>query len=242
MRVYGFETETTRALQALVPQDIALRWGGDQVPEAINGSVHLLNSLEQLQAFKKARILCPVWTTDPKTRDGWVAREHTVLGRKLNHTQGFDIVVPGTMKANQRWQSRDLWTVYHETGPEAQEWRVHVMKDRNGNYRSIARGLKYMPDPAAAEALRPKLWKRQGIIVRSRRLGWHMRHDAKTPEAVREIAKQAVTAVGYDLGAVDILNGSNGPMVLEVNSRPAMRDEYTIAAYAGFIRRHYGDA
>lgn len=215
--------------------NVRLRWGGQQVANAINGSAHLHDGLEQLKVFAEKGVPTVQFTTDPKVRDQWVAEGKIVLGRNLNHTQGFDIVYPGmSRKANIAWNKRDFWTVYK---PSLQEWRMHIV-----NGHSIARGLKHFaPEPGETKPLAGTLAK---VLVRSRRLGWHMRHDIVPPKGLRDLAKNAVKAVGYDLGAVDVLQHGDGKTVpltysvLEVNSRPAIRDDYTLAAYEKALRNY----
>lgn len=208
---------------------VRLRWGGPQVAGAINGSAHLHNGLEQLTAFVAAGIPTVEFTTDPKLRDSWVASGLMVLGRSLNHTQGLDIVWPGqSPKKNGAWLRRDFWTVYK---PSTQEWRMHIV-----NGHSIARGLKSF---SAANGI--SMPASGSPLIRSRRLGWVLRHDIVPPKGLRDLAKAACSAVGYDLGAVDILERKNGDFctytVLEVNSRPAIRDEYTLTAYEKVFRK-----
>lgn len=80
----------------------------------------------------------------------------------------------------------------------------------------------------------------QGLakFVRSRRNGWHLEHKSEPPKGVRTAAKTAVKALGYDFGAVDLLVREGGEVVvLEVNSAPALRDDYTWTAYTNAIRK-----
>lgn len=198
--------------EALEGVNIQLRWGGSQVPGAINGNVHLLNGLEQLQTLRDARVSIPEFTnTCPHD-----AHRVMWLGRKLNHTQGKDIITSG-----RRFKERDFWVKYV---PAIAEWRIHIL-----NGKSIARGKKVWVGQGSEPTTIP--------IIRSRRLGWHLDHTPDPPNHIREAARAAVAAVGYDLGAVDVLDlGGNQACVLEVNSRPAIRDPYTIAQYSKALR------
>lgn len=249
MEILGYPNGAISALAArLTDCPARLRWGGDKVPNAINGGVSLLNGLQQLQAFAKAHVPTITYTNLPAIRDEWAA-ECLVLGRKLNHTQGMDIVVPGTLRRNLRWQRRDYWTIY-EGREVVRELRVHIFRNRAGKLLSIARGVKSQclhTSITASTTLCPDcgydLRRRgtgDGVTIRSRRNGWIIRHDtsAAINDAARRVAKAAVAAVGYDLGAVDMLDkGGDRYVVLEVNSRPAIRDPYTLTAYADAIRR-----
>jgi len=194
------------------------------VAGAINGQAHLLDGLEQLQILQSKGIGVPefIWEPagefSPEIPGLWLAR-------KRNHSQGRDIIPVGVKIRKRRdWRDSDFFVKYVEG--VVREWRFHVV-----NGRCIARATKVWagtgPEPTDAP------------IIRSRRLGWHMRHDIKPNKLLRETAKLAVKAVGYDLGAVDLLELTDGTsVVLEVNSRPAIRDEYTLAAYAAALRAH----
>lgn len=216
MQILGYTTGAiTQLAQSLRDCPVRLRWGGPQVANAINGSCHLLNGLEQLQALQATKVPTVEFTTDISKALEWLDIDLTVFGRKLNHTQGFDI----RSKIGKLWRSRDYWTKYVES---EREWRMHVV----GGF-CIARSLKEFSG----------ITKPTGPCIRSRRLGWVMRHDIDPPKGLRTIAKAAVKAIGYDLGAVDILEIKPGEYkVLEVNSRPAIRDPYTLAAYTKALR------
>jgi hypothetical protein len=237
--------------ERLVDQpNIHLRWGGDFMIGAINGSCPLLNGLQQLQRFTANNVPTVEYTTDPVIRDQWMLANHIIFGRKLHHTQGKDIVVPGhkgncmrtighvkcTCKAARRtakWLTSDFWVKYIAS---AAEWRMHILKvpGREQKVVSIARGLK-----TYSSASKPA----DNPIIRSRRLGWTLQHTEMPPKGLRQLAKQAMLACGYDLGAVDILVLPDSTFkVLEVNSRPAVRDEYTIEKYVSALRTNYGSA
>ncbi len=225
MQIHGHNTGTIQELaRRCADVNVGLRWGGNQVPGAINGTVHLLDGLQQLQILQTKGIAVPTFSTQAAV---CTQIEGLWLARKRNHTQGKDIIpctLGGITKGRRPWRRSDYFVKYI---PAAREWRFHIL---NGN--SIARGLKTPPTIVDYDA------PVRDPIIRSRRLGWHMRHDVDPPKALRELAKQAVAAVGYDLGAVDLLELAEGSgVVLEVNSRPAVRDEYTLAAYAAAFRK-----
>ena len=229
MIVLGKQKNSLKQLaKALEDYPIRLRWGGPKVLDAVNGSAKLLNAIGQLQVMQDAGVLVPEFTTSLKTAQKWFDTDgKMVLGRLNNHTQGRDIVWANqgviANTARRQWRESDLWTVYI---PAISEWRIHIL---HGS--SIARGLKHWSGEGPEPQNHP--------IVRSRRKGWHIRHDVAPQEAIRIAAKAAVKAVGYDLGAVDLIETANGIMVLEVNSRPAIRDNYTVAAYTKALCKQY---
>lgn len=244
--------------ERLVDSPIQVRWGGARSVGAVQGSSALLNAVQQLEALKAAGIPCPEYTTSYATALEWLEADVKVLGRNLCHSQGFDIIPhwkdkiwpaakrrisratgkPGPRMNRDtgvatRFAGKDFWV---KAVPNiTNEWRVHVMRSpRSDKYYSIAMGLKSKVTEVRASAAQA------GFEIRSRRLGWHLRHDVDLPKAIREAAKAACAAVKYDFGAVDILDTTAGPVVLEVNSAPALRDDYTLTRYANALIKYYG--
>lgn len=225
MRIVGRETPSILALaDRLSDLDLAVRWGGPQTPGAfgaLNGKARLLNGLEQLELFHTLGIPHPDYTTDVADALESHAIGNIIMGRLLNHTQGKDIRFSHRLRERgQRvWTKSDFWVKFE---PSKREWRFHIFAGR-----AIARGLKVWNSEVQPPAM----------PIRSRRLGWTLEHKTDPPKTMREAAKRACVALGYDFGAVDLLELPDGrPMVLEVNSRPALRDEYTLAAYEKAIR------
>lgn len=212
IKVVGPNWSNTRALRAAlanVTENGTFQFG-----------ISHCNKLEQLQHMAEADVRCVPFTKDFDEVYENVTRYRQIwLGRKLNHTQGKDILLPD----RKFWRIRDYWTRYI---PSVEEWRIHIFDGQ-----SIARGLKlflhHQPnDPTA-------------VIIRNRARDYLMRHDVDPPDGMRQLAKYAVAAVGESFGAVDILVGQNGlQYVLEVNTAPAM-DNYTRSKYVKAIRRRF---
>lgn len=220
MKVHGHQRGSiAQLLEKTKALNLGLRWGGPQVDGAINGKVHLLNGLEQLQAFERAGVPTVQFTAIRAVAEQWTREGKIVFGRSLNHTQGKDIVLPGDRR---RWPAKDYWVVYEKSD---EEWRFHILKGK-----CIARGVKTFA--AGGEAVQ----RLREPFIRSRRLGWRLDHAPDPHEGLRTLAKNAVKAVGYDLGAVDMLFSEDyGGKVLEVNSRPAIRDDYTTNKYVEYF-------
>jgi hypothetical protein len=192
--------------------NLNVSWGATNVQGALNGH-RRFDGLEQLQAFTAAGVPAPEATTDMAIAKQWIAEGHLVFGRQRNHTRGKDIVGP----RHPRWRRSEFWV---KVIPNVkQEWRIHVF-----NGKSIARGLKVQIEEP---------WRK--MPVRNRANGWHMVHDQKPPELVRETAKAAVKALGYDFAAVDLLLTEDDKVfVLEANTAPGL-DDHSAAAYAKAI-------
>ena len=130
------------------------------------------------------------------------------LARLLHHREASDLL-------------RDLreGDYYVEYVPCDVEFRIHVVDGV-----SARAGLKVprTDDPHP----RFRAW----------RAGWKITYGGACQrvltQAVRDVAKAAVRAVGYDFGAVDVVLRRDGrPVVLEVNSAPGLEGR-TVEVYA----------
>lgn len=139
------------------------------------------------------------------------------LGRAFRHTQAFDLL----------WPLRNP-DFYVEKIDTIREHRIHVFDDR------VIRVQTKQPTPNAT----PHPW------IRSESSGWTLvaRPDltALVPRGARTIAKEAVRALGYEFGAVDLAVKTDGGIVVwEVNTQPGMGDG-TADVYARILMQKYG--
>jgi hypothetical protein len=189
-----------------------LHWGTEG--DGVGGQVKL-DAVQQFEKLRAAGLTVPDWYLSAPFH--FLPPVHGVyIGRCLKHSQGRDIILPGKPGSSEFWVG---WV------PSFNEWRIHVWKKR-----VIARGIKhYVGTKAMAK-----------YPIRSRRKGWRLRHDIDPPQAVRDAARKAVAALGYDFGAVDILirDPDDAIVILEVNSAPGL-DNYTADRYVKAITRTF---
>lgn len=215
---------------------VVVCWGARSVTApaeaaVLNGTPRA-DAREQLTNIAAAGILVPEWTDQLALAQSWVREGMLVWGRYWEHTQGNDIIGPGYRPArlgpaprpmrperwNPQWLQREWWVQVIDPAHIVDEWRVHIFMGR-----SICVGKKVQTGPTVRKQL-----------VRSRANGWTLDFSATMPEGhpAREVARKAVAAVGYQFGAVDLLELRDGSvMVLEVNSAPALGSPQTINAY-----------
>lgn len=208
--------------------DLAIRWGsarpmaGQQpanvlnLPEAINRAADKLVALRTLQDHG---VDIPAFTT---RRDD---ATYPCLVRSRRHRGATDVRL--LMQPNDvRFHEIAPDDYYVSYVPTVAEYRIHVFLGE-----VIRCQRKHMNDVEQA-AQRP--WIRnhgQGYIFKGVRL------DTCEPEA--NAAKLAVTALGLDFGAVDVLRAVfTEPVVLEVNTAPAVIGR-TARAYCEAFRHYY---
>lgn len=141
-----------------------------------------------------------------------------ILGRTYHHTQARDLLHP---------RHPDFWVERIDT---VREHRIHVFDNE------VIRVQTKQPTPGE----QPHPW------IRSASSGWTLvaRPDltALVPRGARSIAKQAVRALGYEFGAVDLAVKTDGGIVVwEVNTQPGMGDG-TADVYARILMQRHGAA
>lgn len=180
------------------------------------------DKIEQFRNFAAAGVSCPRFATSEQ--DARALGCKTLFARTLvNSTGGKGIVEFDA--ASEQYPRAPLYTEYI---PKKAEYRVHVFHgevidvqqkkkkrdfntdDRDTRVRNLANGYVYTRD---------------GIVP---------------PAGIGELAINAVNAVGYQYGAVDIIYNEkrNQCFVLEVNSRPGLMGT-TLDKYADALVRHY---
>jgi hypothetical protein len=137
------------------------------------------------------------------------------LGRRNNHIGGSDLLTPP--------MNPDFW-VRKESINE--EYRLHIFRGKSIRAgRKVNRGVR--PDGRPSHE-----W------IRSFDAGWIIAYEGfKSSASQREIATNAVKALGLDFGAVDLAQKADGSLfVLEVNRAPGIEGG-SIQAYVQAINK-----
>jgi hypothetical protein len=140
------------------------------------------------------------WTCEPHEAAGWFGLGDTVYARRVDRGRSGVGIEVCTEPAQIPWSG-----CFYTRGVVGREYRVHVIKGR------VVRVQKRYKDD-------------DGVAVRSHSNGYaFISSGFKTPAYLREVAMDAVRALGLDFGAVDLINcRERGPLVLEVNTACGM--------------------
>lgn len=200
-----------------------VNWGtiGSTATDGRVLNANKLDGLQQLKALREAGIYCPAFTEDLTEAYRWTNQGWLVFGRNLNHTQGRDLA--GVLSP--RFPDKAFWVRLVQGITD--EWRFHVVCGR-----SIQRQHKIHTDPELGHPQHP---------IRNRRRGWTMERSVERNNelfaALRDTAKRAVAAVGYDFGAVDLATTADGHIyVFEINRAPGL-DDYSASCYANAFHK-----
>jgi glutathione synthase/RimK-type ligase-like ATP-grasp enzyme len=176
------------------------------------------DKLTQLQKFKDAQVNCPDFTTDRDVAAGFIRDGHAVVCRTLlRGSEGRGIVVAESVE---ELVPAPLYTKYVK---KKKEFRVHVL---NGQVIDVQEKRK-----------RKEFTDERNTRIRNVANGYVFCRDSVVePTSLRELAISATRALGYNLGAVDIVwnERSDSLYVLEVNATPGMEGT-TLQKYADAI-------
>lgn len=220
IRSLGHEALRVKSPRLLRAGGLVVNWGDRSGrPDALNvrGFFSKYNELRELH--RKGVPVVAFTDERPDPPDGW-------LPRLNGHHEGNDLLRRNPILMP------DYWTRFENLSPE---FRVHVMR-LDGEMRSIRLGMKF---PRVDD---PHPW------VRSWSAGWHLLYNQEAQNQadrfrnVRKVAKDALTALGLDFGAVDVaIHARSGkPLVLEVNRAPGIEGR-TLEVYAQKFIQIAGD-
>lgn len=211
--------------------DLVINWGNARVPAwpyahgvvmlNIPRSVNIAgNKLNALLCMRQANVSVPKFAV---TRDDLLQQlggfKPMVLRHVLRGTAGEGAQY---VETEQQLNEAVIAPLYVEYIKKTAEYRVHVFGGKVIDYA--------------------KKVKRRGVEnnakIRNLHNGWvFARNDVALIAEVEEQAVAAVTALGLDFGAVDVIwNQKRGAYVLEVNTAPGLQGT-TIKSYANAIRR-----
>ena len=208
--------------------DLVINWGNTHMPNwhwgtnDLNGPFNVAaacNKLDSFKVFKTLNVQTPLWTEDRNEAQNWVNSGNTVVVRTIlnGHSgQGIRLVSEGEV------QAAPLYVQYKK---KRHEFRVHVFQ---GSVLDVVQKRRRNRDE------RPETFNNQ---IRSYDNGWVFCRDnvTRVPE-MDSLAISAVSSLGLDFGAVDIIynESENQYYVLEVNTAPGIEGT-TLQLYADKI-------
>lgn len=205
--------------------DWLINWGCSDLP--IYPNVHhfqpplavrvAANKLRAFEAMEDNNVSIVPFTTDQEVVSEWLTKSTVVARTKLTGHSGEGIVIIDPETTN--IPAAPLYTKYIH---KAAEYRVHVVGQ---NVIDVQRKIR---DPDRE----PATWK-----VRSHANGFiFARNNVSVADDVRDLCVAAVSALGLDFGAVDIVVDKAGKAyVLEVNTAPGLEGQ-TVNSYVEAFR------
>ena len=187
--------------------DKLIRWG-NRMDLRFNASGAVLNSKTALtNGGNKQRALQLMTTANvnvPPAADRF--NGELIIGRTDSHMQGSGAFLITSQRDFDLAKNNLGCTHFMKYIPTKREYRVHVFKGE-----IIAKSEKRMTDRATS------------LHIRNFETGWVFHYLDNISSEIQNISKAAISCLGLDFGAVDIIESVNGNFyVLEVNSAPSL--------------------
>jgi hypothetical protein len=212
--------------------DVIVNWGNSNVswrnyflpPFTYNLPLFVAKSVNKLKAFKRFKdedVSHPKWTTDPEEArkfKGDVVCRSILTGFG---GAGIDIYPAANVPTG--------YKLYVEYKKKKDEYRVHIF---NGKVIDVS------------QKKRRKGVENRDNQIRNYKNGWvYCRENIVVPEMVTDEAIKAVTVLGLDFGAADVIwnEKEQKAYVLEVNTAPGLEGT-TLENYANAISNLVQDA
>lgn len=206
------------------PKDTVVNWGTTKAtgfgatqlnqPEAVKRAT---NKYFAFSAMAGQHVNTVPWTANAAVAKEWQKAGSVIVARTvLTGHSGNGIII---VEKGEELPEAPLYTKYIF---KTKEYRVHATREK------VIDTQRKVRDPD----VEPKSWK-----VRSHENGFVFQRNGIQESVARDaLAIQAVTVLGLDFGAVDIVEDKNGDLfVLEVNTAPGLEGQ-TIETYATAIR------
>lgn len=181
-----------------------------------------INKRKAFQAFTEAHVPTPDWTISKADALKWLEAGKVVICRTLlSSMEGKGIVV--ATKASELVSA----PLYTKLFSKEKEYRVHVFKGEIIDFvqKKLKHGASEIPG--------------RNKYIRNTANGWIFAREGVTiSDSVREVARDAITALGLDFGAVDLAVSASGKVVVfEVNTAPGLGGT-TVTHYTEAIKQY----
>lgn len=209
-----------------------IKWGCFPLPEGVEGSWlnaqaddTSLSKLSCFQALGEAEVSIPRFTQSKEEAEGWGAKR-IYERHKLRGSEGEGIVIK---QAGEPLGSAPLYV--EGCYGKRREYRIHVF-NTGATFRTFVQQKKRRTTDVEETTSESR--------IRNLANGWIFAHqEIQTPRASTiDNAVRAITALGLDFGAVDVIEMSEGEAsyVLEVNCAPGLQGA-TLFFYADAIKQ-----
>jgi hypothetical protein len=230
-------------------RDTLVNWGNSTIPSwdmrsILNRPENVkvaANKLLTFRALQAAGISIVPYTDSPFDATNWLVEDHIVVSRmKLSGHSGDGIVISRLDdEHDDEIPTAQLYTRFMK---KSVEYRVHVFRGEVIDYTKKVKRVRC--DSCLAGFSREDILSNctcslrsrvKDDFVRSNTLGWELIRDVAPRDSVKQLAIDAVAALGLDFGSVDIIRSNRVNYVLEVGTAPGL-SPYGVQRYCEAIQ------
>lgn len=220
---------------------VVINWGSSKLGghkwQCLNAPKVIELVSNKLKFFKHvSNKLTVPFTEDAEVAKKWLQDGFNVMCRTvLNGHSGKGIVYVSYKKKND-FVEAPLYTLYT---PKDEEYRIHVIKDQDGNPQIFYEQKKVKRLDYDGEHNRK---------IRNHENGYVYQHNnINVPSSVRTTALKVFMSTGLDFGAVDIIycRGKKNPeyeraLALEINTAPGL-EGVSLQKYSEAFKQYYSE-
>lgn len=206
----------TRNIRGILNWGARVGWGNIKTINQVGAITIASNKLKTFQCLERAQIPTLEFTKDPAKAAEWL-KDHSVICHKDLHGHsglGLELIKKGAESV----PDAEVYTKYFRKKVES---RVHIIKQGSGFqtfYLEKKRVLKERYDEF-------ELKEAPSTYIRTYANGWIYAREVKDDPTAIELAKRALSLVGLDFGAVDVMHDGKTYVVGELNTAPGLEGE-----------------
>ena len=215
-----YKTKPTRVLINWGSSDHNIIYANSKVYNKATAVELASNKVYTFHAFHNANVSCPPWTTSREMAKTWAIDGKTVVCRTRVTSHSGNGIVFATTEEELDNIDAPLYTMYIK---KMKEFRVHVFNNKIIDVQEKRRNTNV---------------ERVDYRIRNHDSGFvFCRDNINEPSSLRNVAIDAVSSLGLDFGAVDIIwnEKEDKCYALEVNTAPGLEGA-TLTAYTNAIK------
>lgn len=221
-----------------------INWGASELPPQVLRSKVINkadavkragNKLHTFQRLQQHEVSIPQFTSYREEAINWLEKNLTVVARKtLTGHSGMGIEI---LEKGLDFVEAPCYTVYV---PKDREYRIHVMKGRDGGYKIIDVQRKVKDPEREVQDWKVRSHDNGFIFIRNDEQGKSYKDIVE--DSAKRNAILAVQAIGLDFAGVDVIYNKrrNKSFVLEVNTACGLQGE-SVNIYANAIKENFAN-
>lgn len=216
--------------------DLIVNLGFSQTPKWDNDNIPWINKPENVriavckkktfEKLKEKGVAIPDFTTSKETAAGWIQAGHKVVCREILNGHSAQ----GIVMAHSAAELSNASKLFVKYFPKKKEFRVHVIRDKEG-----LKIFDFIQKKAKSDIPAGQI----NYEIRNHGQWIFARDGVDLPNCVKKESVKAVEALGLDLASVDVCYSekNNNCVVLECNTSSSLSGDTTLENYKNALTK-----